>query len=218
MKYQKMIGLAAMAAMALMAFFGASSASAAVLCKTDSNPCEAAQDLKAGDTLTASLKSGTHATLQASFSNVTCSQSHLAGKLTSTGGEGKEVEGEVTELTFTECKCGERTAHVTVIEKGSLKINNAGTVTSVATRATIQCTGLGISCVFGTVAGGTDIGTFTDSTDTGSTAQLDGEATLTWSSGSGDSSQFLCAGAIDTAKWTATYQVTSPDSLYLSER
>ena len=213
MKYLKMVGLAAVAAMALMAFLGAGSAAGAVLCKTDTDPCEAGQDLAAGDSLTFSLKSVV--VLKAAFSQVKCGSSHLGTKITNTGGKGKEVDAEVTEFSLTECKCGERTAHITTTSTGSLRIDSAGTVTSVDTRTTMNCTGLA-SCIYGTVSGGTDIDTFTDSTDTGSAAELDGSATLTWSSGTGDSGQFICAGFGDTATWTASYQVTSPKTLYLS--
>jgi hypothetical protein len=211
MKYVKMLGLAAVAAMALMAFFGASSASAAVLCKTNSDPCEAGQDLEKGAALNSSLAAGKTAVLKAAFSEVVCSKSEVKGEVTNTGGKGKEVSGDITEITFTECTCGSRTAHVTTTEAGTLKVNDAGTVTSVGTRATIQCTGLA-SCIFGTVAAGTDVGTFTE----GSPGSLNAAATLTWSSGTGDSGQFVCAGFGDTGSWTANYEVTSPTSLWVS--
>jgi hypothetical protein len=240
MKYVKTLGLAAVAAMALMAFFGASSASAAVLCKTNTDPCTAGQDLKKAegevpaDTLTSSLTTGTSAVLKAAFSEVKCSSSHVNGKITNTGGTdlieeklvNTEVQGELTELSFTECTCGARTAHVTTTSLGSLKVNDAGTVTSINTRATINCTGLA-KCVFGTVAAGTDIGKFTETvvhhpetkpapTIPAKKAELDAEATLTWFSGAEDSGQFVCAGFGDTGTWTATYQVTTPESLYIS--
>lgn len=215
MNYLKMLGLATLAGLALTASLGASSASGAVLCKTDTDPCEAGQDLTAGDSLTLSLRSGTNTVLKAVFGEVLCSSSHLKAKLTNTGGKAKEVEAEVTELSFTECKCGERFAHVTIDSLGSLRIDDSGTVLSLGTRTTLKCTGI-LSCIYGTVAGGTDIGTFTDSTDTGSTAELDGSATLTWTSGTGDSSQFVCSGFGDTASWTAQYEVTDPDEIFLS--
>ena len=216
MKHLKMLGLAAVAAMALMAFFGASSASAGVLCKTHQNHCSAGWKLSNGMTLTTSLTSGKQAVLKAAFSEVKCNSSHVAGTVTNEGGEGAEVEGEITELSFTECKCGERTAHVSVIQKGILKVNGAGTVTSTNTRATIQCTGLA-SCIYGTVASGTDIGTFTDSTKTGGAAELSASATLTWTSGEGDSGQFVCAGFGDTGTWTAEYVETgSTRNLWLA--
>ena len=211
MKYVKMLGLAAVAAMALMAFFGASSASAAVICKTNADPCGASWDLVKGDSLNASLKSGTSAVLKAAFSEVKCSKSEVKGEVINTGGKGKEVEGDITEITFTECKCGERTAHVTTTEAGSLKVNDAGTTTVVGTRATINCTGLA-SCIYGTVLSGTDVG----SGSGGSPATFNASATLTWSSGTGDSGQFVCAGFGDTGTGTATYQITSPSTLFIS--
>jgi hypothetical protein len=211
MKYVKMLGLAAVAAMALMALFGASSASPAVLCQTNADPCGAGWDSVKGAEFTSTLNTGTSAVLKAAFSEVKCGKSEVKGTITNTGGKGKEVEVESSEIIFTECKCGERTSHVTTTEAGSLKVNHAGTVTSIATRATINCTGLA-SCIYGTVAAGTDVGTFKE----GEPGSLEASATLTWSSGTGDSGQFVCAGFGDTGTWTASYAVTSPSALFVS--
>jgi hypothetical protein len=213
MKYLKMLGLASVAAMALMAFFGASSASATVLCTTDAEPCKnTGWEIK---TITASLTSGKSAVLKAAFSEVKCSNSHVHADIISSGGD--EIEGEITELSFTECTCGARTAHVTVTSKGSLNVNLAGTAKSIGTRATINCTGLA-TCIFGTVAAGTDIGTVQDSTDISEgTPEVLASATLTWSSGTGDSGQFVCAGFGDTGTWTADYVLTNHESAYLTK-
>ena len=216
MNHLKILGLAVVAAMALLAFFGASSASTAVLCETDEGHCAVGWDLEAGDKLTASLTSRTNAVFKQAAFEMRCSASHLDSEITDTGGNGKEVHSSITELSFTFCKCGERTGHVTVISFGTLRFNGEGTtVGNGGTRITLHCTGLA-SCIFGTVAAGTDVGRLTDNTDVGGPAELDAEATLTWSSGTGDSGQFICAGFGDTGTFTATYRFTGTDDLWLA--
>ena len=203
MKYLKMLGLAAVAALAFTVFLGAGSASGLVWCKTKQSHCAAGWDSPSGQLFRWSLKSGKKATLKAAFSEVQCSSASVEGKVTNTGGNGKEVETDITEFSFTECKCGERVAHITTTESGSLRVNDAGTLTSLGTRFTINCTGLA-SCIYGTVAAGTDIGIMRS----GEPAEIDGAATFTWSSGTGDSGQFVCAGFGDTGTWTGTLVMT----------
>jgi hypothetical protein len=215
MKYLKTLVLAAMAAMVLIMFLGAGSASAAKGCRTDADPCPAEWALVKGDTLTGSLTTGTEAVLKAAFAEVKCKKTHVQGEITNAGGAGKVIEAQLTSISAEECKCGERTVHVNWLGFGAATVNDAGTVTSTNSTFTAVCTGLA-SCIFGTTASGTDVGMVTDTTDTGGgTARADASASLTYFSGVGDSGQFVCSGFGDTSQWSATYQLTTPDALWL---
>jgi len=205
MKYVKMLGLAAVAALALMAFVGVGSASATTLCKTNSTPCPAEWKVKKGDKLTASLDPKTTALLQAGFANVTCTESHVEGTVENEGSETETVSGPVTSVTFGSCNCEE----VKVNVGGSLELHYTekmnGTLTSKGATATVKCAG--VTCKYKTAASGTHMGTLTGSDATGGAATLDIATHLEKHEGS-----FLCANS---AEWTASYVVTTPNPLYV---
>lgn len=104
MKYIKVLGLAAIAAMALIAFVGASSASATVLCTRNLTSCPEGHSTEemyeVGDIITGT---STNATLSSDLSNVICEHSETVAEITSTGGSGLPVEGEIIELNFSKC-------------------------------------------------------------------------------------------------------------------
>jgi hypothetical protein len=92
MKYLKMLGLAVVAAAALSAFMGAGSASATVLCTTNSTPCGTShtEGTKEGmypaeSTFVAHLKEKTKAVLQAGIFTVECEGSTAEMASTTTG-------------------------------------------------------------------------------------------------------------------------------------
>ena len=112
-----MLGLAAVAAMALTAFLGASSASATVLCKKTptSGVCPAGETYPSGTKLSASLDSGSSASLTDTSGEIlqdTCTVSTVGGEITSAGGSGKVVSGPVSSLTFSSCSNKIGRAHV----------------------------------------------------------------------------------------------------------
>lgn len=221
MKYLKMLGLAVVATVALIAFLGAGSASATVLCLTtpvtdtegDEACAETEWDVNAESTIEAALASGQSSELTSSWGSVTCPKSTLSGTTSNTGGATETVTVALSTLSFEECKCagGSRTAHVTVVEKGSLQLHHISkthnaTLTGKGQKVTATCTGLG-SCIFGT-GEGVDLGTATG----GSPASVSVEATVNWISG--DSGSFICGL---TAAWKANYSITNPNTVYSAE-
>jgi hypothetical protein len=206
MKYLKMLGLAAVAAMAFMAF-AASSASATTLEVGGVTKNESI-------TITASLKTGTSATLRDTFgfSSNTCTKSHVHGSTTSAthqGGPtthgvytGYELTGELTEgsngLSFSECE----NEPVEVHTGGTLHIRHIanttnGTVTSSGAEVTTESPFGTLNCKTGA---GTHLGTLTGVKE--GHATMDINATLS------------CSGI--SSKWIATYTVTSPTGLGVS--
>jgi hypothetical protein len=99
MRPLKVVLISAAAALAAGAFVTAS-ASATALCPTNTSPC--ATFYKSGKTIIAKLKTPT--TFTNAFSNVTCDQSALDGKITSEAVAGKPVSASITSLTFAECE------------------------------------------------------------------------------------------------------------------
>jgi len=207
MKYVKMLGLAAVAAAALMAFVGAGTASATVLCSTNTNPCTGTK-YAAGTEIKSNLKAGTEAVLTAGFATVKCTESNVNGKVTSAGGgAGVAVAGSISLLTFDSCNCA-----VTVLKNGELEVqstatNGNGSLTGKNSSVTINCSG--VSCIFGTAAAGTPIGTVTG----GGPATLKAEAKLPYITG--DASNFTCTLGSGTGTWNASYEATAPNPLFV---
>jgi hypothetical protein len=100
MKYLKMLGPAAIAAMVLTAVIAATSASAAVLCKSNTNPCT--EIYPAGTKISASLSSKSDVQLTTSIGTVTCIGSTISGELTA----GNPAHGKITSVTFSGCSLG----------------------------------------------------------------------------------------------------------------
>jgi hypothetical protein len=200
MKHLRMIGLAAMAAMALMGGANVGTASATTL-------TSATGTIYTGE-LHASQEAGTSSLLEAGFANITCTESTALVGLNAQS-DTTTVAGPIRTLLFgkTATPCN---ATVIVLKNGSLEIHAGGgnevngTITGKEIEVTVAA--LGISCVYGTAAG-TDLGAFTGTQATGSTATLDIEANLPLISG-----PFPCARP---ARWTAKYKVTTPDNLWL---
>jgi hypothetical protein len=198
MRYIKMLGLAAVAAAALMALVGASTASATTIHGSGGK-------LAKGTTINAVLKAGTEAVLQAGFGNIACGESTVHGTTSTTGGAAETVKGSIGTLTFGACT-GDT---VTVLAPGSLEIHHItgttnGTLTGSGSEATTISHNVGgVHCIYKTE--NTHIGTLTGNTK--GNAILQAEATLIRVPTS-----FLCASS---AKWTATYEVTTPSPLWV---
>lgn len=202
MKYVKMLGLAVMAAMALMAFIGAGTASATVLCKTATNPCTE----KYGDVEMHAVLEGT-ATLEttAGTALATCTVGTMSGTVAKTGSSTETVSGPMGALTWGPKGEGCNQV-VSTLKTGSLEVHytsgNNGSVTASATEVTVEISG--VSCRYESGAG-LNLGTLTGGKP----------ATLTVNTVVNEVSpgQFLCP---DDARWTAAYEVTSPNPLYVS--
>jgi hypothetical protein len=202
MKHIKMMGLAIVAALALMAIAGAASASAsAVLCSTNTNPCTGTK-YGSGTKISAQLKSGTHATLTTSVTNVTCTKSTVGG-VTNTA----EGHGEITGFTFSGCTATSNGSACTV---KTLNLNytataNPGSLTITPgpkggnPGATVECPNAFINCTFTTSSITLSVTGGNPAIITASNEPLQREGGL-------------CPSE---AKWDATYEVTSPKPLFL---
>jgi len=201
MKYVRILGLLAVAASALMAF--ASTASAATL----TSPT--------GTTYTGTITAtSTHTVLHGSFTDVTCTHSHMEGTVAKHGAS-TTVSGPISTLTFT------GGCNVTVKKAGSLELHAIKSTTPHETCASgTYCTGTLTSsgaevvvhtsvgeCVFTT--SNTSLGTVTPTNDTGGAAIFHIAATIPRTGGS-----FLCGAS---GIWTGTYTVSTPSTLWIDE-
>jgi hypothetical protein len=192
MKSLKMLGLAVVAAAALMAVIGAGSASATRICSVNTSSSCASPN-PTGTTYTATLKSGTEATLNAGFATIKCTGSSVGLEQTNAGGgAGTPVTGKITSLSFTPCASG-NTVNVLALGTGSVawtsEFNGSLTGTGTKVETLVGST----KCFYGgEIASGLTV--------TGG-APASGKATavsLTRETGSNS----LCAA---TAKWNAEY-------------
>ncbi len=202
MKHLKILGLAVVAAAALMAFVGASTASATVLCSTNTNPCTGTK-YPAGTTVSASLATGTKAVLSTEFQKIECSKSAVGGKTSNAGSGTETVSGAVETLTFEECNC-----EVSVLKKGTLEVhsvatNGNGTITSNGAEVTVECSTIfgKVHCIY--VTENTNLGTVTG----GSPAKVTASASIPRLT-----TNALCAAE---ANWKAEYSVSAPNPLWV---
>ena len=165
MKYFKMFGLAAVAAMALMAFAGAGTASATVLCSTNSVPCGAGQKWPTGTELRFTVKPG-GAGLWTETSGelfAKCPEGEIRGKTTNTGSATETVNTSVEASGFT-WPSVEGCIKTVTTEGGTLEIHTSegtsnGTVTVSGFKITFNTIFFG-SCTYG-FGTGADFGTLT---------------------------------------------------------
>ena len=195
MKYVKMFGLAALAA-ALMAFAAVGTASATTL-----DDAEGAMGV--GDTIAAESEGTTE--LHPPIGSIKCEESQVGGEITNAGGEGVNVSGNITALSWSKCN-----ATVTVLAKGTLSVSSSGSNNGAlsSTGAQVTVSYLGFHCIFTT--NNTALGTVTGSANTGGNATLDIKATIPRTGGS---SGAFCGS---TAAWTGSYKVTTPGTLNIT--
>jgi hypothetical protein len=191
MKYLKMLGLAGLAAMALTAFIGAGTASATTL-------EVGGVTQNSSVSISATLKAGTSAALRDTLGLLanTCTTSEVAGS-TESPFSGTTVTGKVSSLKFSNCS-----DPVTVHQNGSLHVQHItgttnGTVSSSGAEVTADGPFGYLNCRTGS---GTHLGTLTG---VGS-----GNATM-------DVNAIVDCAPIS-ARWVATYTVTSPAGLGVS--
>jgi hypothetical protein len=161
MKYLKMVGLAALAAMVLMAFAGAGSASAAVLCKTKTTPCNS--KWTKGTQLEFSLKAGTSALWRTteSLSLKTCTGAKIKGEITNEGSGTESVQIKNTEISWSSCTVGTVTLKPGELEIKGITGSENGTVILKNAEFTTNDVVFG-DCKYGTGAGA-DLGLITAS-------------------------------------------------------
>jgi len=211
MKYVKTLGLAAVAAVALLAFV-ASSASATVLCKvnTETEMCSEANEYGSNQEIHAVLTAGKVVKLATAFKTLECKKSTIKGKIAEgwTGSTTQTVTGPVEVLTLGECNC-----EFIVLKTGTFEIHadpvngvdtDNGVLTSSGTEITESCSTIfgKVHCILVTEA--TTLGTLTG----GNPAEIDANANMPRKP-----TDELCAGE---AKLTAEYEITTPKPLYVS--
>jgi hypothetical protein len=205
----KLLSLAGIAAIAAMAFLGAGTASATRLCKTAAGAGTCGSIYGAGTKISAS---STEATLVTSLGTVVCKKSTVGGKTTTAGGgAGVPVAGTVESLTFSECKLGSTSCTATAVHLNytatvAWTSGNNGTFT--VGKGTGGAPGAHVVC-----------GSFIDCTFTGEGIQLDvdgGEPALVLAKEevlAKEAGGFFCPSS---STWTATYTVTAPNPLFIS--
>ena len=197
MKKFKMLGLAVFATAAITSLLGAATASAET-----TELFSGVSTLSSGQVITASLASGTSATLVDTSEGLvdTCKGSTVSYKTTNT--TGPQVNGSISTLDWTNC-----TFTTTTLVGGGLAFTkragtNDATVSGSGTEVTVLAFGF-IDCIYGTGSGGTHLGTL-DGVSSGN-AVVDINATINL-----QTDEFGCP---ETTKWIATYTVTSPTAL-----
>jgi hypothetical protein len=223
MRSSKMLGLAVMAALALTAFVGAGTASATRLCSVAGTGtptvCSPATNVKpSGTVISAAKKTGTNVVLTTSGGAVnptlTCTASTVSLTTTSAGGgAGVNVTGNLTTLTFTGCTStspsgcsssatvsGLPTAGFAAWTSGN---NGDLTANAPTVRFTCPIFGFPVNCSFG----GT--GSVTGQVTGGTPAEVKFTNQAIAATGGG----FGCPAS---AVWNATYTVSSPAALYVT--
>ena len=206
MKHLKMLGLAAVASAALMALVGASSASAAVLCKTETDPCNSL--VKKTETVSAQLMANKEALINISskFAPVECKQSTIAGKVAKEGGKGNVPEVTVETLSFTQCSC-----EVLVMKDGTYYVSHIvgtpnGTPFGTGQELTFQCNTIlfgKVKCMY--LTNNTPLGELQGANP--AILAVNAELPLV----AGSSGLCRAEGGI----WTGKYEVTTPKPLYV---
>ena len=198
MKYIKVIGLAAMA-MALMAFVGAGTASATTLDNGSGTM------LEPGASIDASLSGSAELTNTEGTQVLdTCTTGTIEGVTTNTGSSTETVRGDVTTENLTWANCTNPTK---TLQGGELEIHwiegtSNGTVTGTTFEVTVSV--FGVSCTYGLTNNDTmvHVGTLNGS-DTAPSIAINTSVPKRVGG-------FLCPSS---AKWKATYNVTTPTGL-----
>lgn len=198
MKYLKMLGLAVGAVVAMTAFVGAGSASASVLCSTNTNPCTS--KWASGTQVEFTLRSGTSAAWRTTEGATikTCTTATLKGKLV----QGSATETAKLAVTASEFQWNGCTVPTVTLQGGEVEFHNiAGTANGTVTLKGFKFTTNGAlegSCSYG-MGTGVDLGTVTASS-TGD-AIIDGNALLT------ERSNVLCCPDV---VWVEEFTLTAP--------
>jgi|GEM_PF-5059654 len=117
MKCIKMLGFVVAATAALGALVGASTASAGILCKNFTEPCNSI--LKNGEELKSQVGAKKKALINTTYAVAECNKSTLSGKVTKEGGKGIAPEVTVENLSFTECN----NCEVSVLKAGTYYVS-----------------------------------------------------------------------------------------------
>jgi len=202
MKNMKILGLCTLAVMAAMAFVGAGTASATKLCSVNTSPCPAGNTYGKGTSIKAQLPAGTNSVMASGFVTITCSSSSMSGKTTSEGGAGA-VTGEISSVTWKNCTSGLGSCTASALNtpwkvevSGS---GGSGTMTVNKPGGKFTCGG--VTCEY-------EASKASVSANGGNPATIKASG-VSFSKIGGS---FLCSSS---ASWTSTYEVTSPNPLFV---
>jgi len=197
MKLIKMLGLAAVAAIAAMAFIGASSASAAVLCLTNTNPCTEVKEVANG------LSAKGEGVFKSGFVNVEC---HALSKVVDKP-HGSTGEWLPITVTFTFKECSGCTTVTATVKNAELKATGGGNGLSKGTgETTFSGCPFGVECKYA----GEGVETVVDGSATDALTLVVGQK-LKRSGGN----TFFCSGE---GTWDATFHgETSTDKMTFVE-
>ncbi len=204
MKYVKILGMAAVAAMALMAFVGAGTASATVLCSTNTSPCPAGQKWPLGTGIEFTVTSKTSAAWLGTESEEieTCTGGKLKGEITNAGSATEAVKIKISEFSWTSCTFPTKTLEIGTLELLNISGTSDATINmSSGFKFTMNTIIFG-SCVYGSGTG-IDMGTLKGGAS--GAAGIDVNAVL----GGGEG---ICCPS---AKWSEHYTLTSPSGTAL---
>lgn len=193
MKFLRVVGLAAVVAIVIACALGAGSASATVLCKTNTTPCGSKYGVFSS--IEFRLSTGTKSVLKAGFATVECEESAIRGEIFgSEGGGGFEISIPLETLAFGKCNCTVKTLSTGNADLAWTSGTMNANVRAVNYEIEVKC-GEIKSCRFGIVTN--EKITFTG----GNPAQLAAaEAPMTKVSGP--------ATCLATSKWSAKYTAT----------
>jgi hypothetical protein len=206
MKHVKMLGLAVVAVVALTALLGAGSASATVLCKTLPSKGVCGSKYPANTLFSAKA---TGATLETNTENVTCKTSSTAVK--NTAESGSPLPGEVTSLSFGECTSSSNAA-CTVTSVGTPWTGSVAWTSGGNGTLTVANGGARVSCGFGFLQCRFGAKSLSLEIQGGNPAKvIANKVPLEMTAEEG----FLKCPT--EAKWTATYETTSPTALWVAK-
>lgn len=201
MKRSKILAAVVAAAMAVMVLLGASTASATVLCETETFPCSAVYPK--GTELKADLTSPSifEKPNGAEFSR--CGKETLVASVANAGGPSTRVMATLNALEFSECTGYSKT----VLKTGSLEIEqipftNDGTVRATEMEFTFELFGL-VHCKWRATS--LNLGVLHGGSDPTLNVTLPLEPLS------------ICNGS-EYSHWTTTFTLTTPSPLYVKER
>jgi len=201
MKHLKMFGLCLVLAAAATAF-GAGTASAAKLCSVNTSPCPAKNTYGKGTSIKTQLVAGTNSVMSSGFVTIKCSSSTMNGKTTSEGGAGA-VTGEITSVSWKNCTSGLGACTASSLNTPwpAEVTGSGGNGTMTVQKPGGEFTCAGTTCQYEASKASVSV--------TGGSPAIVKASSVSFSKIGGG---FLCSS---TASWTAEYEVTSPNPLFI---
>jgi hypothetical protein len=202
MKYMKALGMCLMAATVAMAVIGAGTASATRLCAVNSSPCPSSSIYGKGTAIKTQLAPGATSVMSSGFVTVTCTSSTMSGKTTSEGGS-SAVTGEISSVTWKNCTSGLGSCTASALKTPwpAEVSGSGGNGTMTVTHPGGKFTCGGTTCEYE--------GSKASVSVSGGNPAKARASNVSFSKIGGS---FLCSSS---ASWTAEYEVTAPNPLFI---